>query len=48
MFNPSTFDTTGMLDDIIVFDANGTISNPYNRYGGQPENYGFTPEWMLL
>lgn len=47
MFNPSTFDTTGMLDDIIVFDANGTISNPYNRYGGQPENYGFTPEWML-
>lgn len=43
MFNASTFNTAGLHDDIIVFDQNGTISNPYGRYGGTPENYGLTP-----
>ncbi|MAP94778.1 MAG: hypothetical protein CMK07_07490 [Ponticaulis sp.] len=47
MFSPSTFDVTLGIDDTIVFDQNGTISNPYNRYNGAPENYGYTPEYTL-
>lgn len=47
MFSPSTFDTNLGIDDTIVFDENGTISNPYNRYNGAPENYGYTPEYTL-
>ncbi len=47
MFSASTFDTQLGIDDTIVYDLNGTISNPYNRYNGAPENYGYTPQYTL-
>lgn len=47
MFSPSTFDTNLGIDDTIVYDQSGTISNPYNRFNGAPENYGYTPDITL-